>query len=82
VAAAVGGLRSLVEHGHTGFLVQGRDPEAFAAYAGELLRNSRLADEMGAAAFARAQRYTWSTSAARLRRLYADLGARQLVECR
>ena len=32
VAAAVGGLRTLVEHGRTGFLVEGRDPEVFAAY--------------------------------------------------
>ena len=31
---------------------------------------------------ARARRYTWSIAAARLRRLYADLTARQLVECR
>ena len=33
VAAAVGGLRTLVEHGRTGFLVEGRDPADFAAYA-------------------------------------------------
>src|SRR5205085_8543029 len=43
VAAAVGGLRSVVDHGHTGFLVEGRDPAAFAAYAGELIDNARLA---------------------------------------
>src|SRR5207253_7456179 len=46
VAAAVGGLRSVVEHGHTGFLVEGRDPAAFAAFAGEVLDNPRLATEM------------------------------------
>src|SRR5205823_7085007 len=81
VAAAVGGLRSLVEHGRTGFLVEGRDPEAFAAYAGELIDNLRLARQLGDAAAARARRYTWSTTAARLRRLYTDLAARVLVEC-
>src|SRR5439155_9934245 len=69
VAAAVGGLRGLVEHGRTGFLVEGRDPEAFAAYAGELIDNLRLARQLGDAAAARARRYTWSTTAARLRRL-------------
>ncbi len=37
VAAAVGGLRSIVEHGRTGFLVEGRDPEIYAAYVDELL---------------------------------------------
>ena len=82
VAAAVGGLRTLVAHGHTGFLVEGRDPDAFAAYVLEVLDNPRLADEMGAAAAVRAQGYRWSITAARLRRLYADLTARTLVECR
>lgn len=81
VASAVGGLRTLVDHGHTGFLVEGRDPAAFAAYAAEVLDNPRLAAALGDAAAARARRYTWSTSAARLRRLYADLRARRLVEC-
>jgi D-inositol-3-phosphate glycosyltransferase len=82
VAAAVGGLRTLVDHGHTGFLVQGRDPDAFAAYVGEVLDNPRLAAALSAGAVARAQSYRWSITAARLRRLYADLTARSLVECR
>jgi D-inositol-3-phosphate glycosyltransferase len=81
VAAAVGGLRSLVEHAHTGFLVEGRDPAAFAAYVGEILDNPRLASEMSRNAVARALGYRWSMTAARLRRIYADLAARQLVEC-
>ncbi len=81
VASAVGGLRTLVDHGRTGFLVEGRDPSAFAAYVAEVLDNPQLASSLGDAAATRARRYTWSTSAARLRRLYADLGARRLVEC-
>jgi glycosyltransferase involved in cell wall biosynthesis len=36
---------------------------------------------MGRAAAERARGFTWSTAAARLRRLYADLTARALVEC-
>ena len=81
VAAAVGGLRSLVEHARTGFLVEGRDPAAYAAYVGEILDNPRLAHEMSGNAVTRALGYRWSMTAARLRRLYADLAARQLVEC-
>jgi D-inositol-3-phosphate glycosyltransferase len=81
VAAAVGGLRSLVSHAQTGFLVEGRDPAAYAAYVGELLDNPTLAREMSRHAAARARGYRWSMTAARLRRLYADLAARQLVEC-
>ena len=81
VAAAVGGLRSLVDHGRTGFLVEGRDPAAYAAYVGEILDNPRLASEMSRRAVASALGYRWSMTAARLRRVYADLAARQLVEC-
>jgi hypothetical protein len=36
---------------------------------------------MGANAAASSRRYTWSITAARLRRLYADLPARELVQC-
>ena len=64
------------------FLVEGRDPDAFAASARRLLDDDDLARRMSAAGSDRARRFTWSTSAARLRRLYADLGARRLVECR
>ena len=82
VAADVGGLRTIVDDGRTGFLVEGRDPDAFAASARRLLDDDDLARRMSAAGADRARRFTWSTSAARLRRLYADLGARRLVECR
>ena len=81
VAAAVGGLRSLVEHARTGFLVEGRDPAAYAAYVSEILDNPSLASEMSGNAVASALDYRWSMTAARLRRVYADLAARQLVEC-
>jgi D-inositol-3-phosphate glycosyltransferase len=81
VGAAVGGLRTLVEHGRTGFLVEGRDPEAFAACIDRVLRDRTSALAMGEAAAAHARGFTWSTTAARLRRLYADLTTRTLVDC-
>ena len=56
-------------------------PRCSRAYAEELLTNGVLAAEMSAAAVARAGGYTWSMSAARLRRLYADLTVGALVEC-
>jgi D-inositol-3-phosphate glycosyltransferase len=37
---------------------------------------------MSLEATVQAGRYRWSITAARLRRLYADLTARRLVECR
>jgi D-inositol-3-phosphate glycosyltransferase len=81
VAAAVGGLRTLVEHGRTGFLVEGRDPEVFAAYTGQILDNPALGRELAVAAARRARNFTWSTAAARLRRIYADLTARSPIAC-
>jgi D-inositol-3-phosphate glycosyltransferase len=82
VAAAVGGLRSLVADGVTGFLVDGHEPADYAVPLSRLLRDRDLAVEMGEAAVARSGRYSWSITAARLRRLYGDLVARSLVQCR
>jgi D-inositol-3-phosphate glycosyltransferase len=81
VAANVGGLRSLIDNGHTGFLVDGRTGHDFAAPVERLFADPHLAGEMGVSAAARSGRYTWSIMAARLRRVYADLGARELVRC-
>jgi len=81
VAADVGGLRSLVDDGHTGFLVAPRTAEAFAEPVARLLADHDLAHTMGARAAARSGGYTWNMTAARLRRVYADVGARELVSC-
>ncbi|HSH23172.1 MAG TPA: glycosyltransferase [Acidimicrobiales bacterium] len=81
VAADVGGLRTVVDHGRTGYLVDDRRPEAYAARVAEILRDPALAERLGRGAAARAAGYTWSTAAARLRRLYTDLSARHLVRC-
>ncbi len=81
VAANVGGLRSLVEHLHTGFLVDERTGHDFAAPVEALLADPVLASEMAFAAAAGSAQYRWSITAARLRRLYADVGARDLVRC-
>jgi D-inositol-3-phosphate glycosyltransferase len=81
VAAAVGGPRSLVDDGVTGFLVDGHEPADFAVPLAALLGDPVGAAEMGEAAVARSGRYSWSITAARLRRLYGDLVARGLVQC-
>jgi D-inositol-3-phosphate glycosyltransferase len=81
VASAVGGLRTLVDHGRTGFLVEGGEPASFARYVADLLADTSLATEMAINAAARARFYTWSGAATRLRGLYAELTDRQLVDC-
>jgi len=82
VASSVGGLRTLVDHGQSGFLVEGRDPSTFAGHVDEILRDRWMAAEMSANAAARARGYTWREAASKLRRLYGDLIERSLVECR
>jgi D-inositol-3-phosphate glycosyltransferase len=81
VAAAVGGLRTLVEHGRTGLLVDSRDPGEFATAIESILDDESVAGWFSTTAAERALDYRWSTTAARLRRLYADLANRTLVSC-
>ena len=81
VAANVGGLRSLVDDGITGYLVDGRNPVDYADPVARLLAAPDRAVEMGARAELRSRRYAWSITAARLRRLYADLVEREPVSC-
>ncbi len=82
VAAAVGGLQSLVDDGVTGFLVDSRDPADYVAPIEAILGRPEMAQSMRLAAERRARRYGWSMTAARLRRLYTDLLAREPVSCR
>jgi D-inositol-3-phosphate glycosyltransferase len=81
VAAAVGGLRSIIHDGVTGVLVDGRDPSDFAAPIERLLRDPGERADMGLAASAASLRYSWDMTAVRLRRLYADVIARTPVRC-
>jgi D-inositol-3-phosphate glycosyltransferase len=81
VAAAVGGLRTLIDHGKTGFLVEGRNPAVYAAYANEILDSPLLSAEMAMNAAERAQQYTWAAMAGRLTKVYSRLRERSLVTC-
>jgi D-inositol-3-phosphate glycosyltransferase len=82
VAAAVGGLTSIVIDGETGFLVDSRDAAAFAAPIARLLGDPHLAARMGATAEERSRRFGWTMTAARLRRLLTDLVSHEPVSCR
>jgi len=82
VASAVGGLCSLVVDGVTGYLVESRDVAEWSKRIEVLLRDPGLARSMGADAEALSRQFSWDMTAARLRRLYADLLLRAPVECR
>jgi D-inositol-3-phosphate glycosyltransferase len=81
VASAVGGLTTLVDDGVTGYLVDSGDAEGFAKRVAEIVTDPILQADLGAGGAAMAQAYTWATAATRLRRLYAELTSRELVEC-
>lgn len=81
VASAVGGLATLVEHGHTGYLVESRDPDEYANHVDTILADPVLARRLSISAAARGRTYTWTGSAARLVRLYADVASRALTPC-
>lgn len=81
VAAAVGGLLTLVDDERTGLLVDSRDPRAYADAVRRIIDNPAFAEALGEQAARKARGFTWSTTAARLRRLYADLTSNALVEC-
>ena len=59
--------------GVTGLLMPNRDPNAWAAALDGLIEHPLRLAAMSAAAAERGRGYTWSTTAARLRRVYSDL---------
>jgi D-inositol-3-phosphate glycosyltransferase len=82
VASAVGGLTTLVDHGRTGYLVEGRDPGRFGAHLRQLIERPELAADLGGAAARRARAYTWTAAAQRLEQRMARVTTRALVACR
>ena len=81
VASDVGGLRSLIDHGRTGYLVEDPAPETFAAWVRQILAEPLLAERLSTGSVLRARRYTWARAADLLREIYAELTAGRLVEC-
>ena len=81
VARRVCGLLTVLDHAANGSLVPNRDHALFTHYLREILYFPSHAAAIGRWAAERATRYTWAFAAARLRRLYIDLGVRRLVSC-
>ncbi len=81
VASDVGGLRSLIDHGRSGYLVDDATPASFAAWTRQILAEPLLAERLSTGAVLRARRYTWARAAHLLAEIYADLTAGHLVEC-
>ena len=70
VASNVSGLRSVVRDEVSGYLVDSRDPAAYAERIGRLLDAPELAAQMGARGRLLAQRFSWTRTADRLELLF------------
>ena len=74
IGSDVGGIKSTVVDGVTGYLVPPRDPDALAARLACVLNNPRLAAEMGARGRERVMStYTWESVAEAVATVYADV---------
>ena len=59
LATHVGGISEVVEDGHTGILVEPRNPQQLATAMEKLLGNKRLRAELAENAFAKVKNYDW-----------------------
>ena len=72
IGARVGGIKTTVRDGRTGYLVPPRDPDAVAERLAHLYRNPELSEQLGRAGRERAVRsFTWEQVAERMATLYA-----------
>ncbi|HEX6394440.1 MAG TPA: glycosyltransferase [Acidimicrobiales bacterium] len=81
VASAVGGLTTLVDHGRTGFLVDGRAADDYAKPLAEILDDPSFARWLGRAGAQRAGAYTWQAAASALWERVEELTSAVLVAC-
>ncbi|MBZ5738551.1 D-inositol-3-phosphate glycosyltransferase [Nocardioides sp. GBK3QG-3] len=70
VAAAVGGLTTVVQDERSGFLVEGHEPRAWAAALRPFIEMDHLPGLMGRGALRNAKSYSWDATAERTLRVY------------
>jgi D-inositol-3-phosphate glycosyltransferase len=80
IGTAVGGLSHIVRDGVSGWLVETRDPDTFAARLKELLSNDQLRARFAGNAIKRASRFSWDTSADEFLELYECLVREEFPE--
>jgi D-inositol-3-phosphate glycosyltransferase len=72
VAAAVGGLTTVVRDGHSGLLVDGHHPEDWAATLLKVLEDRQLQERLEAGALEQARQFSWERTAERMLAVYAS----------
>ncbi len=73
VAASVGGLRTAVQNGVSGFLVDGHDPDRYARVLARIFEAPRLRARLADGAVAHASRFGWGATVDRLLAVYAGV---------
>ncbi|MFT3872939.1 MAG: D-inositol-3-phosphate glycosyltransferase [Nocardioides sp.] len=80
VAAAVGGLTTVVADGVSGVLVKGHDPRAWADALGRVLGDEQCAGQLAAAAPGHAASFSWERTAAATLEVYRKARALMAAE--
>ena len=75
LASSTGGLREVVVHEETGYLMQDRDPARWGRCLSELLANEPLRARMGVIARVHARRFAWGDIGVRLGAAYERIAA-------
>ncbi|QPK79396.1 D-inositol-3-phosphate glycosyltransferase [Corynebacterium lizhenjunii] len=81
VAAAVGGLPTVVDAGETGLLVHSHEPEAWADALAQLLDDDERRIAMGEAAVEHASQFSWAAAATQLEAIFADALSIEIPDC-
>tara|TARA_B100000029_G_scaffold512994_1_gene611182 strand:+ start:266 stop:1762 length:1497 start_codon:yes stop_codon:yes gene_type:complete len=82
VAASVGGLKHLIDHGRTGMLIEGWNPQDYKKAVAGLLENPIMATEIAMNAAEKAKEYSWGRTAENLIDIYTSILEKTLVDCR
>ena len=72
VAAAVGGLRTAVDDGVSGVLVEGHDPREWARVIGDLVTNPVELHRLAGGARPHAEQFGWDASTSKLLEVYSE----------
>jgi len=79
IAPQVGGLKSVVKHGQTGFLSVNKSPESLTHYLEILLKNKPLRELFGVNSRLHAMNYSWGKSSKDLISVFEDVLSKCLV---
>ena len=76
-----GGLKTLVEHGASGYLVSRRTSEEFSKFLVKVLEDPALAELLKKTANSLSASYRWRDAGLRLQSVLMELTAKELLEC-